>query len=180
MSDSADAPRMFADRESVVAALKQLSAGYASELEEGSIDEVADELLESGEAAAEIGRMSFEAILASFLTKTSEYEGFADFANMTDEQVAASPAFPAMRKMAQAGVTGNELTAFVRAVQEDLLENVLLALDNNVDYDEVAPYSEFGVYLLNTHTNEPEAHVDGLHEIVTSMFEQLEEQDPAL
>ena len=160
--------KMFSDRESLADAIEKLHP----EMPKDVIAQSVDEILEDGSGAQQVGLLSLIRILQSFIVSDTEYQGFEGFKDLSAEQVRASSTLKILKKMAAGGVTAEEITHFVRTVQFALLDDVLLALDNNVTYDEV-PYSEFGVYLINTHTNEPEALIDGLHEHVESMKEEI-------
>lgn len=167
----ADSTKMFADRDSIAEAVTQLHP----EIDEATRSQAVDEILESGSGAEQIGRLSLQAILKSFCTGPGAFANWDDIAALSESEAAADPWLALLRKLAAAGVSRAEMIFLAQTLEKELLGDVLLALDNNVSYEEVAPYSEFGVWLVNTHTNEPEAHVDGLHEMVEDIFEQLQD-----
>ena len=164
---------MFSDEQSLSAALEMLHP----EIEASDRAEAVKEMLQEGSGAAQVGLLSLIKIFQSFICGDDQYRGFEEtFSKFTDEQTQDSPTLGFLKKAALAGITAEEITHFVRGVQFDLLDEVCLSLDNNVNYEHV-PYSEFGVYLINTHTNEPEVLVDGLHENVEGMKEDIGYED---
>ena len=166
-----DSPKMFADKESVAAALKQLHPEIAEAVTPKEFDETVAEMVAEGAAAEQIGRSSLIKIFASFVCEADRFEGLEALAEMPEEE-AEDDWTKILQKLAKSGLTAEELTYFVRQLQFELLDDVCLSLDNNVTYDHV-PYSEFGVYLINTHSNEPEVLIDGLHECVEEIKEEV-------
>jgi hypothetical protein len=137
-------------------------------VEEKRADLLATQQIERG--TEHVAMLSFIQLVRSFLCKVNDEKVIPAnrFRWMSPEKLENDKCAKALKRIANSGVTNEDLKVIMREAQIMVVEDIFTLLDNVSHYDGV-PIDGFCLHALSGNFDDPDILIDGLHEMVSML-----------